>query len=608
MTYLIGKVLGKYELVKRIGRGGMASVFRAIDVTNERVVAIKVIAPGLAEEEGFMARFRREAKVLMGLRHPNIVPILDFGEQDGLAYIVMPYMKVGTLRERLLEGPLGPEEGSHTVSQLASALQYAHDNGVVHRDVKPSNVLIDEKGNAWLSDFGTAQVHDATLTLTGSGLIGTPTYMAPEQARGEKVTHLADEYALGVILYQITTGQLPFEADTPLALALMHAHDPLPLPRMVNENLPPAIEAVLVKALAKDPENRYSSVAELNKAFQNALQEVYDPASGSLKPGAKAPPPSAYDFIISPEYEDEEADEPKRRVPLPVLFLLLAPLCLGALWGGLRILQGTTGGEPSGAAAAMGGPTPNLQATIDALSTAVALGLGEDLSSEQIQTAVAGTLESMLNPTLEAAGEDTLTPAPVATELGTTTPSLTAVPSATIRFTPTRTRTATLASSKTPTQTLFVSPSPTRTRTVTPTPTIIKTATLPPPPTVTYSPTSTTDPCIDLSLGNFSAPSTIAKWRINNDSGSTVTLTDVSLSWPASNDLLFNVFFKGAVIWSGEGDPPSITIPPGWIGGPGARQFDSAATLEFFFGNPTAESGYNLQVTLSNGCTLSDSN
>jgi serine/threonine protein kinase len=597
MAYLIGKILGKYEIVKKIGRGGMASVFQAVDVTNERVVAIKVISPGLAEEEGFMARFRREANVLMGLRHPNIVPILDFGEQDDLAYIVMPYMKVGTLRERLLDRPLSPEEGAAVINQIAGALQYAHDSGVVHRDVKPSNILIDDKGNAWLSDFGTAQISEATMTLTGSGLIGTPTYMAPEQARGEKVSHLADQYALGVILYQVCTGRLPYEADTPLAIALMHAHEPLPQPRLVNANLPAKVEQVIVKAMAKEPEERYSSIVKMNEAFQKTMQEVYDPESGRLKPGAKSPPPTADDFIIPPDDggKDGEDQKGRRRLPMPAMLLFLIPLLVGSLWAASRIVDNMLGEEDP--TAVVGGILDaDAQATIDYLSTEVAISAGlEDLTGEQIKTAVAGTMQAELqsvNQTLAAAGENTLTPVPTDTQIPLTeTPSRTPTITPTSLFSPTVTRTPTI------TQTRTITPTPTITSTYTPEPSATPTLT----PTITLTRTPTTDPCAGISVsGPTVYGGVFVRWTIENSTGSSITLTNTVLDWPSTNFMLVNVYVPGGAIVPVNDDSPPTTVSDNGVVG------TSGANLRFEFMFNPAPSGYDLQVTFDTGCVIND--
>jgi len=274
---LIGRTISHYTVLEQIGQGGMSSVFRATDLLDQRSVAIKILSPYIAHEERFRARFEREIKLLRRLQHPNIIPILDFGKAEGLTFIVMPYVGNGTLLDRLQQGPLDAAEGERIVGQIASALTLAHQNGVIHRDVKPSNVLIDAAGTALLSDFSFARPQDASQNLTGSALIGTPAYMSPEQCRGDPIDARSDQYSFAVMLFQLTTGQLPFSADTPMGTALQHINVPLPRPRLVNPNLPEEVELVLIKALAKDPALRYESVEAMNTAFRAALQAALHP-------------------------------------------------------------------------------------------------------------------------------------------------------------------------------------------------------------------------------------------------------------------------------------------------------------------------------------------
>ncbi len=284
MLGLVGRTIGRYHIVEQVGQGGMSSVFRAVETTTSRTVAIKIISPYLANEPQFKARFEREIRLLRRLQHPNIIPILDFGEAEGLAFIVMPFIATGTLHERLQNGPLDPVQGGRIIDQIASALTCAHEDGVIHRDVKPSNVLLDQQGNAILSDFGFARPQDTSQNLTGSALIGTPAYMSPEQCRGEPLDARSDQYSFAIMLYQITTGQLPFDGDTPMAVALKHVSVPLPRPRSVSPSLPEGVELVLIKALAKDPALRFASVMDLNQAFQAQLKAALEPKLRSSEP------------------------------------------------------------------------------------------------------------------------------------------------------------------------------------------------------------------------------------------------------------------------------------------------------------------------------------
>ena len=271
MKDLIGLDLGNYHILEEVGRGGMATVFRAMDLESNQEVAIKVLSPYVAQEPKFKARFEQEIKLLLNLQHPNIVPVLDYGEIGDYSYIVMPYLTSGTLSQRLTQGPIPIKAAADVVHQISQALDYAHARGVVHRDLKPSNIMISDDGQALLTDFGFARVADNSLSLTGSALIGTPAYMSPEQCRGAEATPLSDQYALGVILYQMTTGTLPYEAETPMGVVIMHATEPIPSPRNVDPDLPEDVEMVILKALEKDPKNRYPSLSAFNEAVQFAV-------------------------------------------------------------------------------------------------------------------------------------------------------------------------------------------------------------------------------------------------------------------------------------------------------------------------------------------------
>ncbi len=236
---LISTTLGRYEIVGRIGKGGMATVYRARQITVQRDVAIKIISTDLAEDPQFMARFEREAQVIANLQHPRILPVHDFGHEGEIAYLVMRLIEGESLYTRLRRGPLSLRQASKYVDQVGEALDYAHAQGVIHRDLKPNNVLIDEWDNLYLMDFGLAKIVAASQSLTQTGtVLGTPAYMAPEQWRGEAVDARTDVYALGVILYEMVVGRTPFESDTPFTLMYKHINDAPPSPRAALPELP----------------------------------------------------------------------------------------------------------------------------------------------------------------------------------------------------------------------------------------------------------------------------------------------------------------------------------------------------------------------------------
>jgi len=272
MSNLIGQSLGRYHILEQLGEGGMATVYKAYDTRLETDVAVKVIRtenilPSILERA--LKRFEREAKALAKLNHQNIVKVMDYGEFEGKPYLVMPYFPGGTLKQKLGK-PIPWQEAIQLLLPIARALDFAHRQSMVHRDVKPSNILITADGEPMLTDFGIAKVLDIeeTMDLTGtSAAVGTPEYMAPEQATAKTVDHRADIYALGIVFYEMVTGRKPYSADTPMAVMIMHAHDPLPRPGKFVSNLPDAVEKLLLKALAKDSVDRYQSMAEMAAAM-----------------------------------------------------------------------------------------------------------------------------------------------------------------------------------------------------------------------------------------------------------------------------------------------------------------------------------------------------
>jgi serine/threonine protein kinase len=290
MEDLTGKQLGHYQIVAPLGEGGMAAVYKAYQPTMDRYVALKVLPRHFASDPQFIARFQQEAKVLAKLQHPHILPVFDFGEADGYTYIVMPFVQSGTLAD-VMQGRSLPLPQIYTlISQIGSALDYAHAHGLIHRDVKPRNVLIDERDNCLLSDFGLVKMAEGSVKLTQTGgVLGTPAYMSPEQGRGQELDGRSDIYSLGVILYEMLTGRPPYEADTPIAIMLKHISEPLPLPRALNPALPEAVEQVVVKALEKNPADRYQKADELATALKAAYQVVPNPETPVPSPAPESP-------------------------------------------------------------------------------------------------------------------------------------------------------------------------------------------------------------------------------------------------------------------------------------------------------------------------------
>jgi serine/threonine-protein kinase len=269
---------GKYRVTELMGRGGMAEVYQAYHPDLQRHVAIKVIYPHLAADEGFGARFRREAQLVASLRHPHIVQLYDFDLRDDLPFMVMEYLPGGTLKERLTERRArgerySPGEVAWFLTPIADALDYAHQKEAVHRDIKPANLLFTARGEPVLTDFGIAKILSETLAFSATGgILGTPAYMSPEQATGDTIDARSDLYSLGVVLYEMLAGQVPFRGDSPTAVMMKHLSEPPPPPRAHNANIPEAVEAVVLRALAKKPGERFPTAGALAQAFQAALR------------------------------------------------------------------------------------------------------------------------------------------------------------------------------------------------------------------------------------------------------------------------------------------------------------------------------------------------
>ncbi len=344
---------GRYELHHRLGRGGMAEVYLARDQLLDRPVAVKVLFPALATEAGFVERFRREAQSAANLQHPNIVSVFDWGEANGTYFIVMEYVEGHTLADTMrTEGRLHPDRAAEVVSDIAAALGFAHRNGVVHRDVKPGNVLITPDGAVKVADFGIARAlsdtSDQNLTKTGS-VMGTATYFSPEQARGAVVDPRSDLYSLGCVLYELTTGRPPFQGESAMAIAYKHVQEnPVP-PRQLDPELPETLEAITLKCLAKNPDNRYPTAADLRADLRRYLdgarilaEPVFAPPMPADATGVMAPTgygaavlPQGYDEGYYDDGYDDYYDEPeenKRGKGFLVALILLLLVLAGVLF------------------------------------------------------------------------------------------------------------------------------------------------------------------------------------------------------------------------------------------------------------------------------------
>jgi predicted Ser/Thr protein kinase len=409
MDELIGKTFGPYKILEKIGEGGMGVVYRGLQESLNRYVAIKVLRGELAHDEQFIARFRREALAVAKLSHPNILQIFDAGAAEGMNFIVMDYVDGGSLKDLIRKGPIEPRQAASIAAQMAEALDYAHEKGLIHRDVKPANVLLDRGGRPLLTDFGIARALYASTRLTRTGThIGTPEYMAPEQAQGEPADGRTDIYALGIVLYEMLTGKVPFSAHTPMATLYKQVNEPLRPVRAKNPSVPAWLETIVDKALAKRPRDRYQRASDLATALRKRAT-----AAKAVPP----PPPR--------RRPDAPAEGQPKRSLVPILIGAIGLLLLILLASGGFLLLRDSDGKQDGAGTAgvvtrvvlpeevvTKVVTPEAAATVVVTAPSVVTPAADTPLPEPTETGLAATAQPTITPQTPA---DTPTAAPPAT-------------------------------------------------------------------------------------------------------------------------------------------------------------------------------------------------
>ena len=336
---MIGRVFAqRYKLEEFVGKGGMALVFRANDLRTGHDVAVKVLRPEYNSDAEFLERFQREALAASKMSHHNIVNLLDVGEEDGYRYLVMEYMRGRTLKEIITEKGSLPEPVAGQIAiRILSALQHAHDNGIIHRDIKPQNILINAEGMVKVADFGIARVAGSNTLTRGDSVMGSVHYFSPEQARGEDVTAASDIYSVGVVMYEMLTGRVPFDGDTPVSIALQHISTPPKAPSLLVDTISPAMEQVVLTAMSKEMRNRYRDAADMARAIRAALQNPQATETFTTAPvtALQEPVRTATD---NTERIQRQRRKKRRRETLIVILLTLAVLS-GLTFGGFQIAR-----------------------------------------------------------------------------------------------------------------------------------------------------------------------------------------------------------------------------------------------------------------------------
>lgn len=446
---LAGQTLGAYQLKSLLGMGGMGAVYQAYQPSLNRDVALKVLSTALSQNEDYARRFMREAQTAAALEHAHIVPVHDYGTDRGFSYVAMRLLTGGSMADRMANqkaanSPLPSlAEVADVVGKLASALDYAHRRGVIHRDIKPNNIMFDEQGTPFLVDFGIAKLTGATTSLTRTGaVLGTPSYMAPEQWRGEGITPETDQYALGVLAYGLITGHMPFEASTPFALMHQHLNEPPPPPETWRADLPPALQSVLNRALAKEPSDRYPSVRDFAQAFSEGIDPHAGENTGFFTADVSpAAPPPVTPVTPAPTHTAEPVAPTHIGQTMPTVDLpakgsgpnrgVIAGVAGGIVLIGL-LLVGLIGTQPGGFLAAVPTDTPTSTATAtltaSATATATQTATATSTASPTVTASPSATSSNTPLPTATEMPTETRTPQPSATAAAVVVPADTATP------------------------------------------------------------------------------------------------------------------------------------------------------------------------------------
>ncbi len=344
MKPMIQQVANRYEIIQRIGQGGMADVYTAKDTILNRVVAIKLLREKFSTDPMILVRFQREASAASRLSHPNVVDIYDVGEYQGMHYIVMEYIKGSTLKELIHErGALDVKEAIHIMIQLTSAIKTAHVHNIIHRDIKPQNVLVKSDGTVKITDFGIAVANDAVQLTFNNAVMGSAHYLAPETVQGKEATPQIDIYSLGIVFFELLTGSVPFHGNTPTEIAIKHLREPMPYVRDFVPTVPQSVENIILKATAKNPENRYENISLMLYDLEHCLEPKYARMKRIHFDDKPVSQVNVKDGVVNVEYETEKKEEPPQKKKRNILSMVVNTILIFLIIVAIAIICYMTG-------------------------------------------------------------------------------------------------------------------------------------------------------------------------------------------------------------------------------------------------------------------------